>query len=1334
MSQSRKNVKIKTNSQPDPHIQDALKQFSLLVDILAAKDYAKFKIQFGILQNLTNKLSIQHQSFKLMIETLMMHLYITFCNKLDINATNNFQTLIEKFLNCIIQKKHLEELLPHQHYIIYLLTHTLHHYSSLLDKNPNKDSLYILTLVQKANQVLLDMSRNSNHHIYKIALLLSSYLSCYTVLQEDKILQLINSNPKAYKTIFDTTQPAAIRKKYLEECKRNPALIDTNNADCFNYSFEIYEYNVELKNELRSKNDKLDISIWEKIYKFPHEKFIAFIQAIDQSVFDKMKEYLPGLDRSYGFNIHKSLLVITREYFDLIDDYLSKHISHSAQLDTQLKNEILGFYPIILAHKSILYSYLFEKEFYSKEKYDESMNTIIKKQQWLQDQINHPEKHQKQANPTIPDSTAYPYKDRLTQLIFSCVANSGRTLITGDKKARDRWYDTTIELLAIIKKPGHDPQAFETHPVYISFIICNSIRANIANYNDDQDLRSLLTLVLSQAAINRYLNRTNKKNDIYYMTEIAVAAYAAFVFEFHDKSLEYLKKLGLLTLFQNRSHFEQLHNRALSTFSMNGSDNEKCLLYWFQIYELLISLKKFQSPKTCEQYKFDDLFKFISSLDLRKVISELHDGLIFYWPEMSSGYNIYYELIDNTTFLLCLSEGLFSTHIEKMNFDKIIQLECNDPAFTELKQLLQLKLNALNYKLELYSIKNVQTLAFTKTYEGNLEHFKLHNDGMENLRLKIAAVKKQLSAIEEKINAANNRHNTYFDFLNNLTKSLTSRKSTAKKPDFSSSENQKDSPEDKPDCEAAQPENNLDEIQTLIFAKDFPRAYAKALALLNNNKDNKSIFTAYYYLADIYQYAADCQPASENDELINKANEYYALCIAAMEKYLSNEHDEEIHKLKLFLEATLKDKEIPTALINDAPIPSSPQIMEENKCNSDFQYLDYLPKYVFDEFALFPKDCEVYLVGGAVRDGDPNNDYDIVTSLSMTDIMALPHTGKLIPAKVPFFSIQMPNQKELQITSFSSITNIHSVEILKHPYGDGILIIHGTNKEKDAAKRLFTIDAIFYDPRKKVFFDPYNGRKDNQEKKLRFILDPVQTILNYKPTIFRAIRHIAKGYQLDINDKNKLIEHLPLLQKENYSRIHQEINRTLMKKNHEIVLEQFREFNIFHHVYGLSQEQSDSLLNILKPALNNMEIKKDDTLLWSVIINAEVREKIKYFSPDDLIAHYQANFHLAFITFRIFDTRAQDNIGRIILLTHFKMSFPKQMDLLLPFNFSDHEHQLSEKLKKHYYCLLNEKFDLKPDSTIASKSGLFSKSEIKPVTGQPAKTPQRNLSLNYPKK
>ena len=155
---------------------------------------------------------------------------------------------------------------------------------------------------------------------------------------------------------------------------------------------------------------------------------------------------------------------------------------------------------------------------------------------------------------------------------------------------------------------------------------------------------------------------------------------------------------------------------------------------------------------------------------------------------------------------------------------------------------------------------------------------------------------------------------------------------------------------------------------------------------------------------------------------------------------------------------------------------------------------------------------DAVFVGGCVRDticGKQCNDIDIATSAKSSDVMTVMLKNG-IKSKIvgEAFSVCIARHEsyEFEIASFRKDIGGDG----RHPTS-----IEFASMEEDSKRRDFTINAVFYDPIKKEYYDFVGGIKDITDRKLRFVGDPKERLKEDYLRALRFIRFWAKGFTPD---------------------------------------------------------------------------------------------------------------------------------------------------------------------------------------------------------------------------
>jgi poly(A) polymerase len=146
-------------------------------------------------------------------------------------------------------------------------------------------------------------------------------------------------------------------------------------------------------------------------------------------------------------------------------------------------------------------------------------------------------------------------------------------------------------------------------------------------------------------------------------------------------------------------------------------------------------------------------------------------------------------------------------------------------------------------------------------------------------------------------------------------------------------------------------------------------------------------------------------------------------------------------------------------------------------------------------------------VGGAVRDtllGLPVTDIDLATPHPPAYVVALLEQSgiKAVPTGIAHGTI----------TAVSSGTVIEVTTLRRDVSTDGrhATIAFTNDWREDAARRDFTINALYADPQTGEIFDYFGGLADLEKRHIRFIGDPLQRIAEDHLRILRFFRFLAR--------------------------------------------------------------------------------------------------------------------------------------------------------------------------------------------------------------------------------
>ncbi|MFT6767646.1 MAG: poly(A) polymerase, partial [Burkholderiaceae bacterium] len=127
--------------------------------------------------------------------------------------------------------------------------------------------------------------------------------------------------------------------------------------------------------------------------------------------------------------------------------------------------------------------------------------------------------------------------------------------------------------------------------------------------------------------------------------------------------------------------------------------------------------------------------------------------------------------------------------------------------------------------------------------------------------------------------------------------------------------------------------------------------------------------------------------------------------------------------------------------------------------------------------------------------------------------------------------------------------------------------------EEDAARRDFTINAMYYDPTTQVVVDYHNGIRDARKHIMRMIGDPAMRYREDPVRIIRAVRFMAKlshlGFTLDKASREPLMASAKLLADVPQSRLFDEMLKLLQTGHAVATVETLQQLGLATGIYPL---------------------------------------------------------------------------------------------------------------------------------------------------------------------
>ena len=285
---------------------------------------------------------------------------------------------------------------------------------------------------------------------------------------------------------------------------------------------------------------------------------------------------------------------------------------------------------------------------------------------------------------------------------------------------------------------------------------------------------------------------------------------------------------------------------------------------------------------------------------------------------------------------------------------------------------------------------------------------------------------------------------------------------------------------------------------------------------------------------------------------------------------------------------------------------------------------------------------EAYVVGGAVRDlllGLRPKDFDVATNATPEQVKALFRRAFIIGRRFRIVHVVFGRGREhevIEVSTFRAYLDSTGAEQVsgneRTSKGELAGMTHAVDasgrvlrdnvwgpQDEDAARRDFTVNAMYYDPASQIVVDYHNGIRDAKKLTLRMIGDPVTRYREDPVRIIRAIRFSAKlaalGFRLEPKTAAPLVESSRLLADVPQSRLFDEMLKLLQTGHAVATVAQLRALGLATGIYPLLDvvvERADQ--PFVKAALQDTDRRVGEgkpvapSFLLSCVLWADVRD------------------------------------------------------------------------------------------------------------------------------
>jgi poly(A) polymerase len=299
---------------------------------------------------------------------------------------------------------------------------------------------------------------------------------------------------------------------------------------------------------------------------------------------------------------------------------------------------------------------------------------------------------------------------------------------------------------------------------------------------------------------------------------------------------------------------------------------------------------------------------------------------------------------------------------------------------------------------------------------------------------------------------------------------------------------------------------------------------------------------------------------------------------------------------------------------------------------------------------------QAFLVGGGVRDlllGQEPKDFDVATDASPEEVQELFRNARLIGRRFRLAHVRF-GREIVEVATFrgpAADADPATVEAGDLPSrrrsrtedepaaalsGTGMILrdnVYGTI-DQDAARRDFTINALYYTPADFCIYDFAGGLEDLAARRIRLIGDPEQRYREDPVRILRALRFAAKlDFELDpataapIGELAELLLHVPP------ARLFDEIVKLFLHGRAERTFVLLRAHDVFRMLFP----QADARMNgdpvaeaVVRTALANTDRRVEEgrpvtpgflvaALLWPALLDERERALAEGMAPAEAL-------------------------------------------------------------------------------------------------------------------
>ncbi|RQS67950.1 polynucleotide adenylyltransferase PcnB [Burkholderia sp. Bp8963] len=284
-----------------------------------------------------------------------------------------------------------------------------------------------------------------------------------------------------------------------------------------------------------------------------------------------------------------------------------------------------------------------------------------------------------------------------------------------------------------------------------------------------------------------------------------------------------------------------------------------------------------------------------------------------------------------------------------------------------------------------------------------------------------------------------------------------------------------------------------------------------------------------------------------------------------------------------------------------------------------------------------------FIVGGAVRDlllGIAPKDFDVATDATPTEVQRLFRRARVIGRRFQIVHVQF-GQELIEVSTFRALVDAppaedeppkrlkrdeldrrtHAVDASGRVLRDNVW----GDQHEDAARRDFTINAMYYDPSTQTVLDYHDGMADVRARLLRMIGDPATRYREDPVRMLRVVRFAAKlGFDIEPHTREPINALADLINNVPAARLFDEMLKLLLSGHALACLKQLRKEGLHHGLLPLldvvlEQPQGEKFITL---ALNNTDARVragkpvSPGFLFATLLWHDMRQRFEQYTAD----------------------------------------------------------------------------------------------------------------------